>query len=150
MIEATLKFKKIADNAKLPRASKKGDAGLDLCCINSETITPGTVTLIRTGIELADVESMERVFMKFETRSGHSAKGLIVLGGVLDEGYRGELKVMMTKLTPGIISFQPGDRVAQMLVHKIYLDNENLQILESDTKSDSERGENGFGSTGNS
>ena len=66
------------------------------------------------------------------------------MAGVVDSGYRGEVKVVMTNLTGQSHTFEVGDKIAQMLIQKIY----QPKIVEADSLEEADRGGAGFGSTG--
>ncbi len=77
-------------------------------------------------------------------KSSVGAKGIKTLGGVIDAGYRGEIKIIVHNLSNASITFEHGQKVAQMLIQKVELPEvEEMAELES-----SPRGEGGFGSTG--
>jgi dUTP pyrophosphatase len=79
-----------------------------------------------------------------EDRSGLAVKGITTLAGVIDPGYRGELKVVLTNLSTEPMVIAPGHRIAQLRIV------ERIQAVfeESDELSPAPRGEGGFGSTG--
>jgi dUTP pyrophosphatase len=78
-------------------------------------------------------------------RSSLALRGLHVLGGVIDSGYRGEIKVVLVNFGTSWVTFNPGDRVAQLVVLSLAGGD---RIHEADDLSPSDRGEGGFGSTG--
>jgi dUTP pyrophosphatase len=79
-----------------------------------------------------------------EDRSGLAVRGITTLAGVIDPGYRGELKIVLTNLTPEPQVIAPGHRIAQLrIVERI-----EARFEETDRLEDTERGEGGFGSTG--
>lgn len=156
MPKASLKVKKLAKAAKLPE--KKHDAaGFDLYLTEVETISitsgepittskritchPGTVYAARTGLA---VEIPKGMFGLLKPRSGMSYKhGLMVGAGVIDNDYRGEVKIVftVTNATP----IKEGDRIAQLLL----LPEANVESAkEVEELSGTDRGEDGFGSTG--
>lgn len=137
-----LLIKKLDTKAKLPTFAKAGDAGMDMYALTNVTIAPGERTDVSTGIA---IEIREGYVGLIWDKSGISYKhGIKVLGGVIDSGYRGEIRIGLINLGKESITFKAGEKVAQMLVQSI----ESPEIVETDTLSDSERGESGFGSTG--
>jgi dUTP pyrophosphatase len=79
-----------------------------------------------------------------EDRSGLAIRGLTTLAGVIDPGYRGEIKVVVTNLSPVSVEIKAGDRVAQLrIVQRIEAEFEEVAALE-----EAPRGVGGFGSTG--
>ncbi len=126
---------------------KAGDVGIDLPCILKEdmTIMPGDRFLIPTGIKL---EIPEGYWASIEARSSTSKQSLIVPKGIIDEGYRGELFAQIINVGNSPVIIHDGDRLVQLLIHKREI--KDLTIWEVNNISPSERGETGFGSTGQS
>ncbi len=137
-----LKVKKLDNRAKLPIRAHAGDAGLDLFSIESVEVKPGEIVEVKTGIA---VEIPKGYFGLIKDRSGLAAKGLHVLAGVIDEGYRGEIKVIMVNLGKKPLHIPVGSRFAQLIILPY---PRNLKITEAKELTESERGEKGFGSTG--
>jgi dUTP pyrophosphatase len=79
-----------------------------------------------------------------EDRSGLAVRGVTTLAGVIDPGYRGELKVVMTNLSAAAVEIKAGDRIAQLrIVRRIEAEFEEVgELMEA------ARGAAGFGSTG--
>jgi len=73
-----------------------------------------------------------------------AAKGLKTMGGVIDSGYRGEIKIVVHNLSDQSFTFEAGTKVAQMLIQPV----EQKKLLEVEELEDTSRGEGGFGSTG--
>lgn len=141
-----VKIKKLNENAKITHGSEKS-AGYDLhACMDSESIfiEPQTNKLVGTGISMAIPEGY---FGGIYARSGLATKeGLRPANcvGVVDSDYRGEIKVALFNDTNEKKVVVNGDRIAQLIIQP-YLD---LEFVEVDELDDSNRGENGFGSTG--
>ena len=96
---------------------------------------------VRTGLAM---ELPETHGALVEDRSGLALRGITTLAGVIDPGYRGELKIVLTNLTGEPVTVAPGHRIAQLrIVQKI-----QAIFEESDQVAGTERGEGGFGSTG--
>lgn len=146
--KVVIKFKKTRKEAQLPKADKFGDAGLDLFSAEQVQIPAGQLKVISTGIELADVNSDASIDIEFKTRSSMGKKQIIVLGGICDMNYRGELKVILHNASDEPYMVEVGHKIAQAVVHRVYLQGINLVVEETDTKTETLRGENGFGSTG--
>jgi dUTP pyrophosphatase len=129
-----------------PCKSYPGSAGYDICSIESVTIEPGSRRLIATGISL---EVPEYYYVRVAPRSGLSVRGIDIGAGVVDSSYRGEVKVLLINNSKESYNVQEGDRIAQLIMERC--GNAEITILqEYDELSMSERGENGFGSSGNS
>jgi dUTP pyrophosphatase len=138
----TLKVKKLKKDAQLPVRKRKGDAGLDLYCVEEIQLQPGEWKAVPTGIA---VEIPSGYFGLIKDRSGLALKhALHCLAGVIDENYRGEVKVVLINLGDKPVKLEKGSRIAQLLVIP-YLKTE---VVEVEELSDTERGEGGFGSSG--
>jgi len=119
------------------------DAGFDLPTKEDFTIKPGELKVVPTGIYL-DIPS--GLYGQILGRSGLAAKGIVILGGVIDPGYRGEVKVVMYNAGQEELFFEAGDRIAQIVFIKIY--NAPVVLVSSKNRlSHSVRGTGGFGST---
>ncbi len=135
-----LKVKKLDPDAILPSYTHAFDAGLDLHSVETVTLQPGEVGKIKSGIS---VEIPEGYVGLCWDRSGIATKHKIkTLAGVIDSGFRGEIKLCIINLGDEPFTFEKGDSVFQMLIQK----TEHVDVVESETLSDSERGEKGFGS----
>lgn len=143
-----MKVFKLVDNAKLP-VKADGDMCYDFfACFSGDDIHvhPGEVEVITLGVAV----DLTPYHGSFRPRSGLAARGLDVLGGQIDMSYRGELKVIVTNHeTRGpAIRIKSGDKIVQMkLEEDITVDVE--QVFSLDDLSASDRGSNGFGSSGN-
>jgi len=139
-------IKVISASGKIPEYAKPGDAGADLSALLSTdiTIAPLERVLIPTGL-FFEIEPGYEV--QIRPRSGLALKsGITVLNtpGTIDNGYRGEIGVILINLGNKSFTVKNNDRIAQMVVNKIELPTfTNTEIL-----TDSERGEGGFGHTG--
>lgn len=147
-----IKFRKLTETATLPRASKEGDIGFDIFCDQDFELLKGECRVISTGIQLADMPIMDndrnRIFLKIEGRSGLSAKGVFPSGGIIDPTYRGECKVVLNNMPMGSNqTFKRGDRIAQFVIYKVATAGEAV-MEESNVVTKTNRGSNGFGSTG--
>jgi dUTP pyrophosphatase len=139
------KVKTLNCNARIPFKSYPGSAGYDIFSIESVTIAPGSRLLIRTGVSL---EVPEYYYIRVAPRSGLSVRGIDVGAGVIDSSYRGEIKVLLINNSKEFYNVQEGDRIAQLIMERC--GNAEISVLEYyDELSMSERGQNGFGSSGN-
>ena len=139
-----LKVKKLRDCARLPNYAHPGDAGLDLYSAIDGVIQPGERLLIPTGIAIQLPPQMEA---QVRPRSGLALKnGITVINtpGTIDEGYRGEIGVVL--ITHGTEPFEVsvGSKIAQMVINRF----ETVIVEEADELTDTERGTGGYGSTG--
>lgn len=139
-----LKIKRINDKARLPEYAHLGDAGLDLYSVDSVDINPGDIALIKTGIV---IELPEETEAQIRPRSGLALKHKITVlntPGTIDEGYRGEIGVILINHGKEIFKVEEGMKIAQMVIKPVL----RVNIEEVDSISDTKRGEGGFGSTG--
>jgi dUTP pyrophosphatase len=148
-IVPTIKVKKLHPAAQLPRYSHAGpwgDLAADLYAAVGATLAPcgtaGSVLAISTGIAL-ELPATHGALV--EDRSGLALRGITTLAGVIDPGYRGEVKIVVTNLNPVAVDVAVGDRIAQLrIVERIEARFEEVEELV-----DAPRGAAGFGSTGN-
>jgi dUTP pyrophosphatase len=142
-----LKVKRLSHCRDLPRYATAGSAGMDLTAAISEPVTleAGKRTSIPTGIVLEIPPGFEG---QIRPRSGLAAKAGITLTnsvGTIDSDYRGEVKVLVINLGDAPYTFEPGERVAQLVIMPVPA----VEIVEmSELDNGNERGEGGFGSTG--
>ncbi len=136
-----VKFKKIDDSAKIPRYSKAGDAGMDLTSISLK-MQP-QYWEYGTGLAMALPEGhVGLIFPRSSiSNTDHYLKNSV---GVIDSGYRGEIKIRMSSPVLGGNSYGIGDRIAQLIIIKL----PRVEIEEVNDLEVSDRGEGGFGSTG--
>ncbi len=137
-----LRIKKLHPNAKLPAYAQAGDAGFDLCVFEDTLVHHGARVLAGTGIVMEiPVGYVGLIWDKSGLSNNH---GLKTLGGVIDAGYRGEIKVGVVNLSTSDYVIEAGQKIAQMLIQKV----ETPILVEVDELSDTARGDSGFGSTG--
>ena len=137
-----IQFKRLTTTAKIPKIAHEGDAGFDLYADQDGYVYFGQQTMIATGIAMAIPSGYVGLI---KPRSGHAAKlGIDTMAGVIDAPYRGEVNVILTLEKAGAgIKLIKGERIAQLVVMPVMTD-----WVEVETLGDSERGKNGFGSTG--
>ncbi|WP_077621040.1 dUTP diphosphatase [Bacillus sinesaloumensis] len=132
------------DEAKLPLQANPGDAGLDLYSAEEKVIKPGEAELIKTGIKIELPPGTEA---QVRPRSGLALKHSVTVlnsPGTIDEGYRGEIGVIL--INHGKLDFivDKHMRIAQMVIAPVA----QVHIQEVEEVTSSERGEGGFGSSG--
>ncbi len=140
----TLKVRKLRPDAILPAYAREGDAGLDLFAVAQTVIPAGRSALVPTGIAIELPSGTEA---QVRPRSGLALKhALTVLNtpGTIDEGYRGEVGVILINHGSSAFTVEPGMKIAQMVVSPRI----QVAVVEVDALSDTERGAGGFGSTG--
>lgn len=139
-----LKIRKINPDAKVPFYAHKGDAGLDLFSVDNTTINPMERKLIHTGIQIQLPSNTEA---QIRPRSGLALKnGITVLNtpGTIDEGYRGEIGIILINLSNEIFIVEKNMKIAQMVIKPVIIP----EIEEVSELNETIRGEGGFGSTG--
>lgn len=135
-----LKIQRVDSEAQLPSFAYDGDAGMDLFSCEDCDVSAGEIKAIRTGLKIAVPEGYAGFVWD---KSGLSLSGLTTLAGVLDAGYRGELKVVLTNLGKEAYRIKKHQKIAQLIIKKV----EKPEIVEENLD-DTERGERGFGSSG--
>ena len=141
-----IKVKKLNENATIPTQGSKYSAGFDLYAATTYTIEIEPHQTVKIGTGLA-FELPEGTFGAIFARSGLATKkGLRPANcvGVCDSDYRGEYIVALHNDTNYVMTIEPNDRIAQLIVMNYNL----IELTEVDELSDTERGDGGFGSTG--
>jgi dUTP pyrophosphatase len=140
-----LALRRLSPAAQPPERAHEGDAGWDLRAAEAATIEPGARASVGTGIAIAVPEGYAGLVLP---RSGLAARHGIALvnsPGLIDSGYRGELRVLLLNTDPASsFAVDVGDRIAQLLLVRF----EPIEPDERDALPDSARGGGGFGSTG--
>lgn len=136
-----LKVEQISPLTKLPTRAHPTDAGLDIYSSEYQTFTPGDRQLVKTGIKMAIPKGYAGLVWD---KSGIAKQGIRTMAGVIDSSYRGEILVNLINLSNNIYTITPGQKIAQILIQKI----ETPEIIKTTIETDTDRGENGFGSTG--
>jgi dUTP pyrophosphatase len=141
-----VRIKKLNENAVIPSYAKSGDAGMDLV---ATSIISETDTQITYGIGLALEIPNGFVGLIFPRSSVRKTRLMLSnCVGVVDSGYRGELQATFNKVNQNSIAendYKVGDRIAQIMI----IPHPPIEFDEVAELSDTERGEGGFGSTGN-
>jgi len=136
-----LRTVKITPDAKLPTRAHDDDAGFDLYVNDNYTLFAGDIAPLLTGIRLAIPRGYAGLIWD---KSGLAVKGLKTMGGVIDAGYRGEVKVVAINVSGDILHIAKGQKIAQILIQKI----EAPDMQEADALNNTPRKDGGFGSTG--
>jgi dUTP pyrophosphatase len=136
-----LRVKKIHPEARLPVYQHPGDAGLDLFSAVDEVLGAGELKAVPTGIQMAIPDGHVGLIWD---KSGISLQGVHRLAGVVDAGYRGEVKVVMINLGKLPFAIKKGMKIAQMLIQPVVA----AEVTETADLDDTSRGDGGFGSTG--
>ena len=139
-----IKVKKVHPDAQLPKRANNTDAGADLYSVENMVIPPQSRALVSTGITIELPET--NVYARVAPRSGLAVKnGVDVLAGVVDNGYRGVIGVVLLN-TDKEKSFEVkvGDRIAQLIIENYH----TLSFIEAEELNSTTRSDNGFGSSG--
>ena len=148
LLNPRVKFVKTHPDAQLPKANNSeigtGDSGYDLTAVDGAKIYAGYSAVIPVGLTLAHIE--EGFWFRIEPRSGlgfkHSVQPHL---GVIDNGYRGDLGVKLYNFKNESYTVKKGDRIAQFEVYPLI----HPQCEWVDEVVESDRGDKGFGSSGN-
>jgi dUTP pyrophosphatase len=139
-----IKVKRLNAAAQMPRyahVGEYGDLAADLYASGAAVLAAGATLAVATGIALEFPATHGALV---EDRSGLAVRGVTTLAGVIDPGYRGEIKVVMTNLGAQPVAIAVGDRIAQLrIVQRIEAQFEEVAEL-----GEAARGTGGFGSTG--
>jgi len=140
-----LPVRRLDPRAVLPARVHPGDAGLDLCALEPLTIPAGERAKVRTGLAIELPAGHAGLVLP---RSGLAARhgiALVNAPGLIDEGYRGELQVLLLNTDrEATFTLSAGDRIAQLVVVPVVA----AEALEVDELAPAARGDAGFGSTG--
>jgi dUTP pyrophosphatase len=139
-----LPVKRLHAEATLPTRAYEGDAGLDLSACERVELGPGERAVVSTGLAVAIPEGHAGLVLP---RSGLAVRhgiGKVNAPGLIDAGYRGELKVVLLNTDRNErFVVEPGMRIAQLVVVPVAM-TEPREVTELP---ESERGERGFGSS---
>ena len=141
----SLRFRRLSAAARAPGRAHDGDAGYDLHAAEAAVIEPGRRASVGTGIAVSIPDGRAGLVLP---RSGLAARhgiALVNAPGLIDAGYRGELRVLLLNTDPGEpFEVEPGDRIAQLVLVRV----EALPLEEAAELDETSRGQGGFGSSG--
>jgi dUTP pyrophosphatase len=144
-VTVRLEIKKVRDSAVVPARAYAGDAGMDLAACERVELAPGARALVSTGLAVAIPDGYAGYV---QPRSGLAAKhGISIVNtpGLVDSGYRGELLVNLVNHDEAqSFVVEPGMRIAQLVILQV----PPVELVEVDELPASERGADGFGSSG--
>ena len=142
-----MRVKRLPHCRALPAYATKGAAGLDLCCAIDKPLTIAGQERMRipTGLIIAVPEGYEGQVVPRSGLADRQGISLTNCVGTIDCDYRGEVQVLIINHSNQDYTFEPGERIAQLILVPI----PRVEIVEvDDLSADTERGEGGFGSTG--
>ena len=141
-IDTRIKFKKVHPDAKLPAKNNPDDVGFDIYSVENRVIPPRGSAVVDVGLEFAYISP--DFWVRVEGRSGLGFKyGIAPHPGIIDPGYRGNAGIKLYNNTDNEYIVEKGDKIAQFVVYRNY----NVLVEEGETV-ESDRGANGFGSSG--
>lgn len=136
-----LDIKLLSNTAKAPRKNYNSDAGFDLFSDEEVVLLAGAVTKVKTKVSMSIPDGYCGII---KDRSSLGSGGIHVFAGVIDSAYRGEIIICLFNSRISEYRVLAGDKIAQMLI--VPVPNVNINVVESLETSD--RGDNGFGSSG--
>jgi len=140
-----LRFTRLSEHALAPERAHEGDAGYDLHACEPAVLAPGSRASVGTGIAVAIPPGHAGLVLPRSGLALRSGIALVNAPGLIDSGYRGELRVLLLN-TDREQSFEvaPGDRIAQLVVTRV----ESPELDEVSALDETVRGAGGFGSSG--
>jgi dUTP diphosphatase len=138
-----LQIQRLEPGAVLPSHAYEGDAGLDLTASEAAELPPGGRASIGTGLAVAIPEGHAGLVLPRSGLAADHGIGLLNSPGLIDSGYRGEVRIIL--YNPGLESFrvESGMRIAQLVLVAV----DAVRLVEVDELPETERGERGFGSS---
>ena len=139
-----VRIKRLTPDAILPKYAHPGDTGLDLCSVDDLTIRPAEARVVRTGIAVELPQGTEAVI---RPRSGLAREWSVTVlnsPGTIDEGYRGEVGVLLINHGRREFRVRCGMRIGQLVVQRRL----QVEVVEAESLSETDRGVRGFGSSG--
>ena len=137
-------FTRLDRELPVPRRSHPGDAGVDLYARVDVTLEPGERSLVPTGIAVAIPDGHAGFVVPRSGLAIRHGVGVVNGPGLVDAGYRGEVKVILVNHGQDRVRLARGDRIAQLVVVPVLM----AEFVEVESLPDSKRGSGGFGSTG--
>jgi len=143
METTVLKFKKLDTLASIPQRAHPTDSGMDIRSVEAHTLGHLERHTFSTGLAAIIPEGYE---LQVRPRSGLASKGIVAMFGTVDEGYRGEISITLVNLGNDTHTVSIGDKIAQLVLAPVV----RPEIEETDDvrPSETDRGIDGFGSTG--
>jgi dUTP pyrophosphatase len=142
---APLRVRRLDPRAALPTRAHPGDAGLDLRALRGGTLAPGERAMVATGIAVEIPHGQGGLVLPRSGLAGRHGIALVNAPGLIDAGYRGELRVLLLNTDRAQpFTWEAGDRIAQLVLVEVGLG----EVVEVDALQESARGPAGFGSSG--
>lgn len=134
-------IKLLRDTAKMPTRGSTEAACYDLYVSEDVALPPLKGVLVPTGLAMG---IQPGYCVKVYGRSSMSRRGLLVSTGIVDSDYTGEVKVQVVNLNPFVEYVRAGERIGQFMLEKLT----PTELVQTNELRETERGENGWGSTG--
>lgn len=140
-MDINVEVKLLNEESVIPTKAHDNDAGFDLYSVEDCSIQPKQRKTVCTGVSLQLPDNYAGLIWP---RSGLSVKkGIDVLAGVIDAGYRGEIMVCLYNTSFEAVHINRGDKIAQIIFQEV----PRVSMIPVDSLESSQRGDNGFGST---
>jgi len=140
-----LRIARLKEGARLPARAHAGDAGLDLHACEAAHIGPGERWSVGTGVAVEIPDGHAGLVLPRSGIARDHGIALVNSPGLIDAGYRGELRVLLLNTDPAeTFRVAAGDRIAQLVIAPIALP----EPVEAPDLAESSRGDGGFGSSG--
>lgn len=140
-----IQIKRLDKDLPMPAYAHEGDAGINLISAEDFSLKPGERALVRTGISIAIPLGFAGYVQPRSGRAILEGLSMVNTPGLIDSGYRGEVKVAAINLDPdNVIHIRRGEKIAQLVVLAV----PKTELIEVEELPPSVRGEGGFGSTG--
>jgi dUTP pyrophosphatase len=140
-----LRFARLRDDAVIPTRANDGDAGLDLYAAEPAHLGPGERWSVPAGVAVEIPDGHAGLVLPRSGLAREHGIALVNSPGLVDAGYRGELRVLLLNTDPAeVYRVAPGDRIAQLVVVPVA----DVEPVEAEALAESARGAGGFGSSG--
>ena len=141
----TLGVLRLSPGARLPTRAHDLDAGYDLYALDAATLPPGARAAVRTGVAIELPAGHAGLVLPRSGTAARSGIALVNAPGLIDEGYRGELQVLLLNTDrSAAFTVEAGDRIAQLVLVAVA----TPPVVELDALSETARGAGGLGSSG--
>lgn len=140
-----LRIVPISKNLKVPSKAHPGDAGWDVYALTGAIIMPGDRWSFNLGFRI--IGEPGKVYIVAGKSGLAKEKGINTIGNIIDNQYRGEVTALLHNTSKYYFQVEAGQKIAQILVQNV--DDDNILLVEDNTcVEETERGSNGFGSSG--
>ena len=145
-LTAELQVRLLDPSARAPRRAHEHDAGFDLSCLEDFTLWPGRRRTVSTGVAIALPAGVAGLITPRSGLASRNGVTIVNAPGLIDPGYRGELRVVLLNTGEAPYAARSGDRIAQLLLVP-YVAPE-IHVVDELPAAPDDRGELGYGSSG--